>query len=87
MLNRGAYMKKKARAWIVALAMAAGFVVGVFVVGAVTLWIWVTLVRHIPAGIHSDWASVTMIGAFLCSVLGGLAGSIAAARLALSLRN
>jgi hypothetical protein len=63
------------------LAGLTGFVAGAATLGYAALWIGVSLLKHVPGGIHSDWTPVFLLAILVCTVTGGVVGAKAATRL------
>jgi hypothetical protein len=71
---------------VVLLAALVGFALGAAVLGYAALVIGFLFLGFVPAGIHSDWSVVVMVGVLICLVLGGVAGATAAVHLVKSWR-
>ena len=63
-----------------------GCMFGATILGLVAMFVGVSLLSFTPAGIHSDWTAVVLIGILVCIVLGGVTGFKGATRLVKSWR-
>ena len=77
----------KLRSLVFVLSSLVGFALGAVVLGYAAWLIGMLFLSHVAAGIHSDWATVVVLGTLACFGLGGVAGAVGALRLAKSLRS
>lgn len=64
--------------FVVFLAALVGFAIGASALGFVALSIGFSFLGQVSGGIHSDWTPVVLLGALVCSGLGGVLAARAA---------
>jgi hypothetical protein len=62
------------------LAGLTGGIAGAAMLGCAAIWIGMSLLKHAPGGIHSDWTPVVLLAILVCAVTGGVVGAKAANR-------